>query len=695
MDTQTTQNGGRGWRLSPVHREATCDTFRNAMKQLLACTAILFLLAACRDREQPAAKTAEPEAAVQRDPHSYSRPDEVRVEHIGLDLNVDFPNRRLVGTATLRILNSAGAKSLVLDTHRLEIRAVRLEPGNAPAQYKLGQHDPVLGAPLEIEIQPDTTAVAIDYGSDPNAKALQWLEPAMTAGKKHPFLLSQSQAVLARTWVPCQDTPGVRFTYDARVRVPADLLAVMSAENPQAKSADGVYQFRMPQPVPSYLLAVAVGDLEFRALDSRTGVYAEPSVLAAAANEFADTPKMMQAAEELYGPYQWGRYDLLVLPPSFPYGGMENPRLTFLTPTVIAGDRSLVGLVAHELAHSWSGNLVTNATWNDFWLNEGFTTYFEHRIIEQLFGREYAEMIWRLGLTEVTEGLADLPPADQHLYLKLEGRDPDEAPSTVYEKGALFLRRLEETAGRERWDQFLRAYFQTFAFKPMTTEIFKEHLTKSLPDVVQKVDINAWIHGPGLPPDVPQPRSEAFAKVEAQAKAFAEGTAAPALQAEGWSSHEQVHFIKSLPQLSGEQMAALDRRFGFTRSGNNEVLSVWLQKSVDSRYSAAYPAIERFLTTQGRRKFLRPLYTRLAANPADAQFARDIYEKARPTYHPVSRDTIDAIMKWNGGGATTAGTTTAGAATTGTTTGTMPSGTTPTGTAPATGTSTAGQPQAP
>ncbi|HEX7705021.1 MAG TPA: M1 family metallopeptidase [Thermoanaerobaculia bacterium] len=665
------------------------------MKRLLACTALLLLLAACRDREQPVAETAPPEAAVQRDPHSYSRPDEVRVEHINLDLNVDFPNRRLAGTATLRILNSGGAKSLVLDTHRLEIRAVRLEPGNATAPYKLGQHDPVLGSPLEIEIQPDTTAVSIDYASDPNAKALQWLEPAMTAGKKQPFLLSQSQAVLARTWVPCQDTPGVRFTYDAKVRVPAELLALMSAENPQSKSADGVYQFRMPQPVPSYLLAIAVGDLEFRALDSRNGVYAEPSVLAAAANEFADTPKMMQAAEELYGPYLWGRYDLLVLPPSFPYGGMENPRLTFLTPTVIAGDRSLVALVAHELAHSWSGNLVTNATWNDFWLNEGFTTYFEHRITEQLFGREYGEMIWQLGLTEVTEGLAALPPADQHLYLKLEGRDPDEAPSTVYEKGALFLRRLEETAGRERWDQFLRAYFDAFAFKPMTTEIFKEHLAKSLPDVVQKVDINAWIHGPGLPADVPQPRSEAFAKVEAQAKAFAEGTAASGLQADGWSSHEKVHFIQSLPQLSGEQMAALDRRFGFTRSGNNEVLSVWLQKSVDSRYSAAYPAIERFLTTQGRRKFLRPLYTKLAANPADAQFARDVYEKARPTYHPVSRDTIDTIMKWNEGAAS-GGTTTTGTATTGTTTtGTATTGTTTTGTTPATGTSTAGQPQAP
>jgi leukotriene-A4 hydrolase len=623
------------------------------MKRVLVILALSTLFFACRQQETQRAPDGQPEAAqseVARDPHSYSRPDEVRVEHMTLDLEVDFPNKQIAGLATLRIRNSGTARTLLLDTHRLEIRSVRLQPGDAPAQFRLGAADPVLGSPLEIAINPETTAVKIEYASDPGAKALQWLEPEMTAGRQHPFLLSQSQAILARTWVPCQDTPGVRFTYDARLRVPADLLALMSAENPQAKTEDGVYTFRMPQPVPSYLLAIAVGDLEFRPFDSRTGVYAEPSVIAAAVNEFSDTPKMMEAAEALYGPYRWERYDLLVLPPSFPYGGMENPRLTFLTPTIIAGDRSLVGLVAHELAHSWSGNLVTNATWSDFWLNEGFTSYFEQRIIERLHGREYAEMLWTLELNSAKEGLAKLPAGDQQLYVELKGRDPDDVPSTVYEKGALFLRLLEETAGRERWDQFLRDYFDKFAFEPMTTQRFIEHLNASLPDVVQKVNVNEWIYGPGLPGNTPQPRSEAFQQVEAQAKAFADGTSVASLQAENWSSHQHVHFIQSLPDLTPQQMAALDARFGFTRSGNSEVLSVWLQKSIDSNYRAAYPAIERFLTTQGRRKFLRPLYEKLAANPRDQEFARRIYARARPTYHPVSQGTIDTIMKWNESG---------------------------------------------
>ena len=614
------------------------------MKRLIPF--LLLTLAACRNEvpvTETQAKAPPSVAGPKRDPHSYSNPDQVRVEHIALDLAVDFAKKQLDGTAILRVRNDAKTNTLVLDTSGLAIRKVTV--GDAPVQFRLAQADPTFGSKLEIPIQPDTKSVAIEYATSPGARALQWLEPAMTAGKRHPFLLSQSQAINARSWVPCQDTPGVRFTYDATLRVPKPLLAVMSAENPQARNEEGVYRFHMEHPIPSYLLAIAVGDLEFHPFDTRTGVYAEPEVIDRAAFEFADTPKMMTAAEELYGPYRWDRYDLLVLPPSFPYGGMENPRLTFLTPTVLAGDRSLVSLIAHELAHSWSGNLVTNATWNDFWLNEGFTTYFEHRITEKLYGREYSEMLWLLGVTEVKEELPTLSPADQHLYVDLTGRDPDEGPGQVYEKGALFLRLLEETAGRERWDAFLRAYFDKFAFQPMTTPIFVDHLKTALPDVVQKVKIDEWIHGPGLPANAPKPQSEAFVRVEEQAKAFAAGGDPAAIPVGKWSSHERVHFIQSLPVLPPERMAALDAKFHFSDSGNNEVLSAWLEKSIDARYKGAYPAVERFLTTQGRRKFLKPIYEKLAKTPEDLAMAKRIYFVTRDTYHPVSQATIDSILK--------------------------------------------------
>ncbi|HUR83574.1 MAG TPA: M1 family metallopeptidase [Thermoanaerobaculia bacterium] len=612
--------------------------------------ALLFVVLAalaCRN-EKPANDTAtrtaaQTPAAAQRDPHSYSNPDQVRIEHIALDLTVDFAKKQLSGTANLRVRNESNASTLILDTSGLTIHKVTI--GNTPVPFKLAAADPILGSKLEIPVQGDTQNVAITYTTSPGARALQWLEPSMTAGKKHPFLLSQSEAILARTWVPCQDTPGVRFTYDATVHVPKELLAVMSAENPQARNEHGVYTFRMPHPIPSYLLAIAVGDLEFRPFDTRSGVYAEPEVIERAAYEFSDTPKMIAAAEQLYGPYRWDRYDLLVLPPSFPYGGMENPRLTFLTPTVLAGDKSLVSLIAHELAHSWSGNLVTNATWNDFWLNEGFTTYFEHRITEKLYGREYSEMLWLLEVTEVQEEMKTLPPADQHLYIDLKGRDPDDAPGQVYQKGALFLRLLEETAGRERWDGFLRAYFAKFAFQPMTTDMFETHLKAALPDVVAKVNVDEWIHGPGLPANAPKPHSDAFARVEQQAKAFADGGSAKDVNLDKWSSHEREHFIQSLPNLTPERMKELDDRFHFSDSGNSEVLSAWLEKSIDVRYKGAYPAIERFLTTQGRRKFLKPIYEKLAKNPEDLAFAKKIYATARDTYHPVSQATIDNILK--------------------------------------------------
>jgi leukotriene-A4 hydrolase len=610
----------------------------------------LALFAACRNEPDSATATAKiptaPPSTRQdtvRDPHSFSRPEEVRVEHIALDLEVDFAKKQLSGMANVRFRNLTGAKKLILDANALTIRRVTLQPGGKQTEFRLGNADPIMGQPLEITIAPDSTSAVIEYSTDPGARALQWLEPAMTAGKKHPFLLSQSQAILARSWVPCQDTPGVRFTYEATLRVPKELLALMSAENPQAKNEEGVYHFRMPQTIPSYLLAIAVGDLEFRPIDTRIGVYAEPSVIAEAASEFVDTPNMVAAASELYGGYRWDRYDMLVLPPSFPYGGMENPRLTFLTPTIIAGDRSLVALVAHELAHSWSGNLVTNATWSDFWLNEGFTTYIEHRITERLFGREYSEMLWRLGVTEVRDEFATLPVADQPLYVDLTGRDPDDAPFTVYEKGALFLRLLEETAGRERWDKFLRGYFQKFAFVPMTTPKFEEYLRAELPDVVRKVDIRAWIHGPGLPANAPQPQSQAFARVEAEAKKYADGAPASSISDEGWSSHERVHFIQSLPKLAPERMKELDERFRLSEQRNSEVLSAWLEKSVDAGYRDAWPAVERFLTTQGRRKFLEPLYEKLMKS--DAAFARRVYAKARATYHPLSQGTIDKIVK--------------------------------------------------
>ena len=626
---------------------------------VLAAAGGVLGLAACNraaETKAPAAETYEqPQAALAQDVHSYARPEIARVTHVDLDLKADFATKTLSGTATLDVKAAPGAREIVLDARGLTIRAVRAD--GQPTTFALGANDPIKGAPLTIQLPEGAKKIAIDYTTAPDAAALQWLSPEQTAGKKHPYLFSQGQAILTRTWVPTQDSPGIRQTWTAKITVPAPLKAVMSAEmlTPNGEDAgNGMrsFRFREDKPVPPYLIAIGVGDLAFKALGPRTGVYTEPSMLEAAASELVDVEKMVEAAEKLYGPYRWGRYDLLVLPPSFPFGGMENPRLTFATPTILAGDRSLVSLVAHELAHSWSGNLVTNATWDDFWLNEGFTTYFENRIMEALYGKDRAAMLQSLGWRDLQATIAESEPRDTHLHLALAGRDPDDGMSDVaYEKGAAFLRHIERTVGRERFDAWLRSYFDRHAFKPMTTELFlqdiRANLIKGDTALEQKLMLDQWINQPGIPAGVVAPASAAFTAVEAQARAFAGGTPAAQLKTQGWSTQEWQHFIGALPKtLTKAQLDDLERTFRWNAAGNTEIRFAWLMLAIDNRYDAAVPSVEQFLTAQGRRKFVLPLFTALMKEGEWGQpIARRIYAKARPGYHPVTTGSVDEVVK--------------------------------------------------
>jgi hypothetical protein len=361
---------------------------------------------------------------------------------------------------------------------------------------------------------------------------------------------------------------------------------------------------------------------------------------------------MVGAVEELYGPYRWGRYDVLVLPPSFPFGGMENPRLTFASPTVLAGDKSLVSLLAHELAHSWSGNLVSNATWNDFWLNEGFTVYLERRILEKVYGKDRADMEALLGRRSLLREIADLKVSDQVLYIDLKGRDPDDGLTDIpYEKGALFLKHLELAFGRAKFDEFLKGYFDHFAFRSITTKDFaaylEQHLLKGDPKAAAKVPVDEWLYKPGLPGTAPDFRALAFERVEQQARAWADGTtAAKDLRTAEWSTQEWLRFLEVLPEkLTPARMKELDDALRLTPRTNAEVIFQWLLLSVRHGYEPAYPRLEGFLTSQGRRKFLTPLYQELLKTDEGKKLARRIYEKARPTYHPIAVTTIDGLMK--------------------------------------------------
>ncbi|HET6582521.1 MAG TPA: leukotriene A4 hydrolase C-terminal domain-containing protein, partial [Nannocystaceae bacterium] len=539
------------------------------------------------------------------DMHSWARPHEVRVRHMTLQLHVVFAAQAIEGDVVLELDRIDRRAPLVLDTRDLAIEDVRISDASEswqPARWSLGATDRLLGTALEIGLAADTTRVRVRYRTGEHASGLQWLAPGQTADGVQPFLYSQSQAIHARSWLPCQDSPGVRTTYDAKVTVDRPVRALMAAEVVPAE--EGVHRFRMREPIPAYLVALAVGHVEFAEIGPRTGVWAEPSVLASAKAEFADMDAMLVEIERLYGPYRWGRYDVLVLPPAFPFGGMENPRLTFATPTIIAGDRSLVSLVAHELAHSWSGNLVTNATWEDLWLNEGFTVYIERRILEVLYGRERADMEAVLGRQDLEEALGELAPEDQRLRLQLRGRDPDDALSDVpYEKGALLLRALEETYGRAAFDPFVIAWFERHAFGSVTTEQFEEFLATELlahhPPLAGRkpVDLKAWLDDAGVPADAPVPHAAAFDRVDAAAAGFVAGKLAIGdLATSTWTTQEWLHFLRKLPrELPDARLADLDRRFALTKSENQEILAQWLEVCVLHGYGHADARLEVFL----------------------------------------------------------------------------------------------------
>ena len=623
-----------------------------------ALTTILF--AACDpSADQKAAAPAADSAVFPRDMSSYAYPEKARVTNVSLDLTPDFTAKKLSGTARLTFAKTGSADTIVLDTRDLTIKSVKDAAGNALA-FNMGEARQSLGAPLSIVLPKSGDAIVIEYESSPQAAAVQWLEPAQTSGKKLPFLFTQGESILTRSWVPTQDGPGIRQTWDATIHAPAGMRAVMSAahvgtDGEKDANGLGLYRFKMDKPVAPYLIALAVGDIAFRPIGTITGIYAEPAVVEKAASEFKEVDQMIAAASKLYGPYRWGRYDILVLPPSFPYGGMENPTLTFATPTVLAGDRSLVSLVAHELAHSWSGNLVTNANWNDFWLNEGFTDYIERRIMEEVRGKDYADMLRVLGREGLAKAVADAggpTSKDTQLHLDLAGRDADFGTGDIaYEKGSAFLETVESVVGRERLDKFLRDYFDHFAFQPMTSDRMVAYMKAKLltPEEVQKINVQEWVYQPGVPANIAQVHSAAFAAVDSQVAKWKAGGPASGIQSASWSTHEWLHFLGALPDtIAAARLTELDKAFKLSSSGNSEIEFAWLKIAIRNHFTPAFAGLDHFLTSQGRRKFVAPLYADLAKTDWGKKMAMDIYKRARPTYHSVAVGTIDKTLGWTG-----------------------------------------------
>ncbi|WP_425604026.1 M1 family metallopeptidase [Luteimonas kalidii] len=625
---------------------------------LVLLTGVIAVAGCARESGEPTAAprpAPEPAAMVDADEHSFAQPGKVAIDDLALDLALDFDARTLAGTATYTLQwKDDAATRLVLDTRELTVERVEGQAGDAwqPLEFSLAEADPVLGRKLVIETPQRNAKVRVTYRTAPGASGLQWLTPEMTEGKQLPFMFSQSQQIHARSWVPLQDTPQVRYTYSARVRTRPDVMVLMSADNDPQAARDGDYAFSMPQRIPSYLMAIAAGDLVFKPISARSGVWAEPSMVDRAVAEFADTEKMIAATEALYGPYRWERYDLLVLPPSFPFGGMENPRLSFITPTVIVGDKSLVSLIAHELAHSWSGNLVTFSSARHGWLNEGMTSYVENRIVESLYGEEFSDMEWVIARDALKRDIVDMPEATQALAIRPGTPvDADDALSQVsYDKGAWFLQFLEERFGREVFDPFLRGYFDHFAFQSIPTETFlayaKEHLFDPNPGKVTDAEIEQWIYGAGIPADAPQVLSPRLGIVDSARLGWRGSKQLPPTSITGpWTTQEWLHFLEGMPEtLPVEDLAQLDTAYAFTGTANGEIAMRWYPLAIRSGYTPAMEAAAAFIERIGRRKLIIPVYEALVTTEPGLALARASFERARPGYHPITTASVEKVI---------------------------------------------------
>uniref|UniRef100_A0A0M3I5S5 Leuk-A4-hydro_C domain-containing protein n=1 Tax=Ascaris lumbricoides TaxID=6252 RepID=A0A0M3I5S5_ASCLU len=599
------------------------------------------------------------------DPASNANFNQARIEHFSLKWNVDFAAARINGIATLTIKFLEAIDQIILDGRSLEMKKVRI--GDEDLKFTVENAD-IFGEKISINVgqhnSGDVIELIFEYSTGAECTALQFMRAEQTADKKGPYLFSQCQPIHARSLLPCMDTPSVKQTYDAEVRVPKGLTCLMSAIGKGAPREDGndwVFSFNQPVPIPSYLLAVVVGVLEKRDISERCAVWSEPSIVDKAKYEFAEAEKMLATAEALAGKYVWGRYDMVVLPPSFPFGGMENPCLTFVTPTLLAGDQSMANVIAHEIAHSWTGNLVTNANWEHFWLNEGLTVFLERKIIGILEGEEMRQFEAQVGWEDHLIPAIKEQYTEEHPYTRLvqdhKGIDPDDAYSAVpYEKGSALLMYLEQQLGDSTaFEQFLARYIKKFSGKSVVTSDWKDFLYESFPQkksILDGVNWKNWLYDVGVPLNKPNYDGHLLREAASLARRWMDANDTDlskftTAEFKSLSSPLQIKVLDiiyagaPLPKL---KVARLDEVYNLTATANCDLQCSWIRLALKARWEPIIPTAIKFVTNYGRVKYLRPIYKDLflwtkSATEAIAQFKKNV-----PFMHPISVSIVEKLI---------------------------------------------------
>jgi len=600
-----------------------------------------------------------------RDPNTSANYDAWRTKHTTANLKVEFEQKRLRGSVILELESQTdkASKEIILDSSYLDVASIKLN--SAPSSWEMRDRIGANGSPVHVAV-PDGAAkgevvkLEIDLATTGDCTALQWLTPAQTSNKVAPFMFSQCQAIHARSLFPCQDTPDVKSTYTFNITSPHVVVASGVSKGTEGSGPDTVYTFEQKVPIPSYLFALASGDIAEAKIGRCSSVATGPNELAASKWEFEDDmDKFLDAAEKIVFPYKWGEYNVLVLPPSFPYGGMENPIYTFATPTIISGDRQNIDVIAHELAHSWSGNLVTSCSWEHFWLNEGWTMYLERRILATVHGSD-AHFDF-----SAIRGWSDLEVAvnnygKDHEFTKLcishKDIDPDDAFSTVpYEKGFHFVYYLDRLVGRENFDKFIPYYFEkwskksldSFEFKDTFLEFFDKPEFADLKDKIASIDWEGRFYTPGLPPKPEFDTSLADACYALAEKWKAQDFKPSPEDISTWTGNQVVVFLNAIQDfatpLTIEQSQALGKTYGLFDSKNAELKTAYYQIAMKSKDASAYPGVAELLSEVGRMKFVRPLFKSLVKVNRDLAVAT--FQKNRDFYHPICRQMVEKDLE--------------------------------------------------